>query len=116
VSITVPTREIVCDILVHESVYPDQRPTVYQFDTARFGTTSLNDPHMESALLTEPEELPSLGRGIDQLRLANAQRHMPCLRYVLNEIGVQPEEFRTFRFRLQYPVTGSQVSIAFQKV
>lgn len=115
VAVTVPARELVCDVLVHESVYAGQRPTVYQFDTARFGITSLNDPHMESAWLAEPEEMTRLGRGVDRLRLASAEGYVRCLRHVLDKIGGNAGEFRAFRFRLMYPVLGSQVSFAFRK-
>ncbi|MCI0364318.1 MAG: hypothetical protein L0219_10575 [Phycisphaerales bacterium] len=113
--VTVPARELVYDVLVHNDAFPNQTPAVFHFDTLRFGEMSINDPKRDAALMNDPVEIRTLGPGIEQLRLTNVRRYVTCLQYVFNEIRFRPNDFRVFRVHVEYPILGNQISVAFRK-
>jgi hypothetical protein len=59
------------------------------------------------------ESIQHLGRGTGAARDASLPRHVQLLRHVFTSMGWDDSKFRGYRCSIDYPVYGSQVSMAF---
>ncbi len=56
-----------------------------------------------------------LGSGLARLRLLEFTRYTELLREVMEKLGWDPTEFRTYRLKLAYPLLGAQMTMAFDQ-
>jgi hypothetical protein len=113
VGVETPTKLIVIDVLLHEGVYDGIAPTLAIHDTAIRGIRDVRDPEADVLTIDLHETITDLGRGVDRFRLSDMPNYVDLLRHVLTRADLDPEKFRGFRCRAQYPVYGSQISMAF---
>ena len=73
----------------------------------------LNDPAREADLLDMLETIQHLGVGTSAAREAGVPRYVQMLRHVFTSMGWDESSFRGYRCSIDYPVYGSQVSMAF---
>ncbi len=112
-SIATPARRLVFDVLVHEDVYPGVEPELVLHDTAVEGVANVNDRTRDVDRLDLLEQLRPLGRGIGGIRTGHLPRHAELLRDVFTALEWDPDSFRTWRVEIDFPVHGSQASVAF---
>jgi hypothetical protein len=112
--ISTPSRRLLFDCYVHEDVYPGRDPQLALHDTAYEGVADLNDPASDTDRLDMLESIQHLGRGTGAARDAGAPRHVQMLRHVFTSMGWDETSFRGYRCSVDYPVYGSQVSLAFE--
>lgn len=110
--IAVPAKALVLDVFVHADVYPGAEPELVVYDTAIGGIADVNDRARDFDRLDLLESVER--RGPDQVRLAEAPRYGDLVRHVHSRLGWEPAQFRHYRVRIEYPVYGSQVVLAFR--
>jgi hypothetical protein len=110
--IAVPAKALVLDVFVHVDVYPGAEPELIVYDTAIGGIADVNDRSRDFDRLDLLESVETLGPG--QVRLAEAPRYGELVRHVHGRLGWDLSQFRHYRVRIEYPVYGSQVVLAFR--
>lgn len=111
--VELPLKILVFDMLIHDAVWPDQTPELLLFDTILRGHADANDPARQSDRLDLRETIEPLDHGIRGCRIAEVPRYTELLCYACDCVGWQPEAFRCYRCRIQYPFYGMQVHMTF---
>ena len=77
-----PTKTLLFDVLVHESIYPGSEPSLLLYDTALDGVADVNDRSRDiDRLDLLLEQIQPLGRGAAALRLARIPRYVEMVRH-----------------------------------
>ncbi|MEP0847581.1 MAG: hypothetical protein HRF50_12295 [Phycisphaerae bacterium] len=111
--ITTPTSTLIFDVLIHEDVYPGREPALRVYDTAVNGLADMNDPARDIDRLDVAETIQPLGRGPSKWRVSEVPRYVELVRHVFAKVNWDAERFRGYRCKVQYPIYGSQLSLAF---
>ena len=101
------------DVLLHEDVYPGSEPALLVYDTALDGVADVNDPTRDIDRMDVAESIRPLGPGTSRLRTADLPDYTGLVRLVGEKLGWDLERFRGHRCRIEYPLYGSQVAMAF---
>jgi hypothetical protein len=110
--IAVPAKALVLDVFVHADVYPGADPELFVYDTAIGGVADVNDRARDFDRLDLLESVER--RASEQVRLAEAPRYGDLVRHLHGRLGWDSAQFRHYRVRVEYPVYGSQVVLAFR--
>ncbi len=102
------------DVFVHRDLYPSADPELLIYDTALDGVADVNDPARDIDRVEGIEELSLLGAGLDRTPIAELPRYSELLDHVHATLGWDPRAFRGYRVRSEYPVYGSQITLAFR--
>lgn len=108
-----PSKALLFDVFLHEDVFADSSPELHLYDTVLDGVANVNDPGRRIDRLDFLESVHPLGRGIEHCRLNEAPQYPQMLRHVFEQLGWRSEQFRGHRCRIEYPIYGSQVVMAF---
>lgn len=111
--VNTPAKSLLFDVFVHEDVYPGSEPSLSIYDTVLDGVASVNDPARDIDRLDMVESIHDLGRGTNRLRVADVPNYVALIREVFETVGWSAERFRGWRCRVEYPIYGSQVAMAF---
>ena len=101
------------DVLVHEAVYPASEPALLIYDTVLDGVADVNDRRRDADRLDLMESVGLLGRGSAKFRVGEVPNYVDLIRHVFDRMGWNDEDFRGYRCRIDYPIYGSQVVMAF---
>jgi hypothetical protein len=112
--VSTPVRLLVFDALLHEDVFPGVDPGLYIYDTAFEGVADVNDRARDGDRLDLRESIQPLGQGIARFRTTEVPRYAELLRHVCSKLGWDGERFRGYRCRIDYPIYGTQVAMAFE--
>ncbi len=112
VEVNAPSKVLLFDVLVHEDVVTND-PTLYIYDTAFEGIANVNDRTRDIDRLDLVESIQPLGTGISKFRAAEVPWYTELLETICNKLGWNPMQFRGHRCRIDYPIYGSQIVIAF---
>lgn len=108
-----PIRTLLFDTIVHRDLYPDQEPQLIMHDTASRGLASVNDPSRVHDRIEHTQSVAKLGNDLSKLRVAEYPHYTPLLLHTCERLGWDPDAFRAFRCRIDYPLYGSQVHMVF---
>lgn len=108
-----PSRALVFDLLVHETLFGGQTPQLSIYDTILDGVADVNDRSRDVDALELPETVETLGAGLDALRLDGLPRYREMLARVCERAGWEPARLRAWRCRIEYPPHGAQVVLSF---
>lgn len=111
--ISTPAKALHFDVFVHQDVYPGSEPTLSIYDTAFDGVASVNDPSRDIDRLDLGESIQPLGIGTAKFRTADVPNYTDLIRLVCNKLKWDGERFRGYRCRIDYPIYGTQVAMAF---
>ena len=111
--ISLPSRVFVCDLILHKDVYPGLEPKLRILELGQLGCAEVNDRTRDLGVLDVVEYVEPLGWGISSFRAAEIPRYGELLEHVCAKLSWNPGEFRGFRTRIEYPMFGSQVQLAF---
>jgi len=112
--IAVPAKALVLDVFVHEDIYPAAAPELSIYDTAIGGIADVNDRSRDLDRLDLAETCRDLGRGLAHAAIPGAPRYAALTEHVVARLGWSAADFRHYRVQVEYPVYGSQVTLAFQ--
>lgn len=111
--VATPVQTLHFDVLVHEQVYPKREPELFIYDTALDGVAKINDPGRDIDRMDMIESIKPLGIGPSRWRSTDVPNYAELIRDVCTRLGWPAEEFRGYRCRIDYPIYGSQVAMAF---
>lgn len=111
--ISTPVEMLIFDALVYDGEFPTADPTLHIYDTVLDGIADVNDPARDIDRLDCTETVQPLGRGLARFRTAEAPRYDEMLQHVCDRLGWDGNRFRGYRCRIEYPIYGSQVVLAF---
>lgn len=110
--VATPVNALVFDALVHEKVFTWAEPALTLYDTVLDGVADVNDPARDLDRLDVQERIQPLGRGVSRFRLMGFPRYAELLRHVCDKLGWDGDVFRGYRCRIEYPIYGCQVVMA----
>ena len=110
--VSIPAKLLVFDALVHRDVFPGQDPALLVYDTVLEGVASPNDPTRDVDRLDLCESIQHLGEGLARFRSSDEPSYLDLLRYACDELNWVGDEFRGYRCRVDYPLYGSEVVMA----
>ncbi|MCI0629123.1 MAG: hypothetical protein L0Y44_00535, partial [Phycisphaerales bacterium] len=111
--ISTPAKSLHFDVLVHADVYPQSEPSLFIYDTVLDGVANVNDRCRDLDRLDFAESIQPLGAGAARIRSADIPRYAEMMNMVWSRLDWDPDAFRTYRCRIDYPIYGSQVVMAF---
>jgi hypothetical protein len=94
-------------------VNPGQEPELILYDTAIDGIADVNDRARDVDRLDMSESIDLLGNGLSRAEIAENPRYLELVERVHSARGWNPADFRGFRTRIEYPLYGSQIVMAF---
>lgn len=109
----IPAKMLVCDAILHDSVFPGATPELKVYKPGSRGPANPNDPNRDIDRLDFPERIESLGKEADRFVVAEVPRYDEMIARVCEQIGMSPSGFRVHRLRMAYPVSGFQFVMAF---
>jgi hypothetical protein len=111
--VSTPVKVLVFDALLRDDVFPGSEPALFIYDTTFDGVADVNDPTRDIDRLDLCESIQPLGRGITKFRTTEVPRYAELLRHVCVKLGWDGKRFRGYRCRIDYPIYGTQVAMAF---
>lgn len=111
--ISTPARALQFDCFMHEDALPIGDPELKIYDTAFEGVADVNDPAREIDRLDLLERIDPLAPGLAAARSPDAPRYAELLRFACASMGWEESKLRGYRCRIDYPIYGSQVAMAF---
>lgn len=111
--VSTPVERLIFDALVFDGSFPTPDPSLHIYDTVLEGIADVNDPSRDVDRLDTVESVQPMGRGVGRLRTAEVPNYVDMLRHVCGKLGWNPDPFHTYRCRIEYPIYGSQVVLAF---
>jgi hypothetical protein len=107
--VTVPSKTLILDLLLHKDVFPAWQPQVRVMETGARGHADPNDPTRDYDVLPLLERIEPLGRGVGRFRAEEIPHYVEMLAEVCAIRGWNPDDFRGFRTRIEFPVFSSLV-------
>jgi len=111
--LVIPAKVFYCDILLHEDVYPGAEPKLRILELGEHGFAEVNDESRDVDVLDVSEQITPLGRGVDNFRAADVPKYVELLHHACATLGWDPQKFLGRRTRVQFPMYGTQIQIAF---
>lgn len=110
--VTTPAKVLVYDLILHEDVFPGAVPSLYIYNTTFDGVADVNDPARDIDRFDLCETIQLLGKGVHKFGNAEMPRYGELLTDVCRRLGWDPHHFRAYRCRIEYPIFGTQVTMA----
>ncbi len=112
--VNVSAKVLQFDAVVHRDLYPSAGPQLRIYDTAFEGIANVNDPSRDLDRLDLLERVETIGEGLPLLRSGDVPRYHDLVGQTMAGLGWSAGRFRGYRCRVDYPVYGSQVTLAFE--
>lgn len=110
-----PSKVLQFDAFIHESLFEGSDPALRIYDTSFEGVADVNDPRRELDRLEMMESVESLGMGVSRCRSADVGRYGELLQTVCERLRWDGGRFRGYRCRIDYPLYGTQVAMAWDQ-
>jgi hypothetical protein len=110
----IPCKTLVCDAILHDSVFPGVVPEFRVYKPGTRGPANPNDPTRAIDLIEFPERIEALGKNEDRFRLSEVPNYQGMITRVCGQIGAPAGAMRVFRVKIVYPVPGFQYVLAFE--
>jgi hypothetical protein len=114
--VNVPAEHLIFDVLVHEDLLPPTGPMLFIYDTSFEGVADVNDPSRDIDRLDLMETIQPLGRGMHKFRASEVPWYLELLNTACDKLKWQPDQFEGYRVRIDYPIYGSQIVMAFDTI
>ena len=114
--IETPLKSLVVDVLLHDDVRVRLVPELLVYDACVRGVGDRSDFSGDVDHVKSVERTQCLGGPSSGFRMPEVQQYLDMLRLVCESAGLESERFRGYRYRVQYPIYGSQVSLVFKPV
>lgn len=115
--VSTPAKVLQFDAIVHRDVYPGITPSLRLYETAFEGVASPNSAARDVDVLDMLESIEDMGAGgslgVGRWRSRDAGRYPDLLGHALGTLGWEASAFRGYRCRIEYPIFGTQVTMAF---
>jgi hypothetical protein len=112
--VDVPVRMLVCDVIVHHSVFPDCAPETIVYNTSGRGPANPNDPLRDLDRVAVAERIQRVPATLDGFNVPEVPNYDAMIQHVCQKIRQPLDDFRVYRLRMAYPVQSFQFVIAFR--
>jgi hypothetical protein len=110
----VPCEMLNFDVFIHQSlIRAHQHPRLLIYDTAKSGAADVNDPSRDLDRIDMIESLQEIQESPRAIRISQMPDYGKLVQRIYDNLKYNPSEFRVFRTKIDYPIYGSQVTIAF---
>jgi hypothetical protein len=106
-----PSKLLVMDLLIHDSLWPGASFDALIYDTTIKGMVDPNDADNAKDQFNLGESVQSLGMGAAQLRSSKLPRYVELHEHAMQRMGWDSGAFRALRCQIAYPVYGSQICL-----
>lgn len=106
-----PAEASITDMLMHESVWDETPPELQVFAWPLSDSIHV---YKDSDLLPVQERAVLLGRGPNAGRTPLVPRYTEMVRYAMDRVGWNPQEFRVFRGHVDYPMLHTRIRMVFK--
>ena len=113
IDISTPTKLFVFDLLLHRDIQGPSDVGLLLYDTGAQGIADVNDRSRDIDRMEMAETVQSLGRGVDGCRISEAPWYVEHLGNICRRLGLNPDEFRPYRARIDYPLYSSQIALTY---
>lgn len=110
----IPVRTLICDAIVHESLFPGAEPELRFYKPGTRGPADPNDASRDIDRVHFSERAESLGTAADRFEVAEIPNYGSMVARVFERMGEDLGEYRVCRLRMSYPVPGYQHVLAFR--
>jgi hypothetical protein len=115
--VSTPSKLLVFDAICHPDLVSGTGPSLQIYDTSFEGVADVNDPARDIDRLNLMESIQPLGSGLSSVRVAEVPWYTDLLALVCDKLNwTDRDALRAFRCRIDYPLYGSQVAIAFDTI
>jgi len=111
----IPVANLLFDVILHEDAFPGTEPELFFYDTGYNGIANVNDAARDLDRVEIVAPIEMLGTDFARYSAAELASYGPMLQHLGQRFGWDSRRFRGYRLRLQYPVHGWQVSMAFRQ-
>ena len=112
--VDVPVKTLIIDVLIHEDVWPGVQPELHVYDTAGRGIANPIDPARDMDRLDVLDSIQDLGSSLSRFRTSVVADYCDLIRCVCDKLGWDSGRFRGFRYKIDYPIYGTQASMIFR--
>lgn len=113
-TITTPTKKGVYDLFIHPDITPRIDPQLEIHDTMEHGVVAaFRDPARVLDRLDIKAGIDFLGTGASCFRCIEIPNYMEMIEHVCTQMNWDASEFLGYRCSIDYPVYGSQITMAF---
>jgi len=109
----IPVKALVYDVLLHRDVFPQTEPILVVHNIGLRGRANVNDPTRDIDRIETRERIEYLGDDLRRFHAGEIPNYVRMLEQVCEVLGWDARGFRGYRCRIQYPVYGWQISMAF---
>ncbi len=109
----VPVATLVSDVVLYKDIFENTDPQLFVYKTMGKGGADIEDPLRDIDRVVTSDQIKSLGVGLSELRISEVPKYQEMVRYLSEHNGYEPDDFRTYRLQVQYPVIGFQYVMAF---
>ena len=113
-SIGQPSRRLQFDVFVHRDLYRGRDPELIVYDTSVDGVADVNDPVRDVDRIETSAAVEVLGFGDARAHTRDIPNYVQLLEHVYSRLGWNVQEHRGYRCSIDFPIYGSQVSLAFE--
>ncbi len=110
----VPVVTLINDVILHGDIFEGTQPKLIVYKTMGKGAADNEDTSRDIDRMATNDEIASLGAGLTNLGIHEIPKYCDMVNYLCEQNGYAPEEFRTYRLQVQYPVYGFQYIMAFK--
>lgn len=111
-----PAKVLQFDAFVHKDLFQGSDPSLRIYDTSFEGIADINDPARELDRLDMMQTIEPLGIGLSSCRSSDFGAYSELLRTVCQKLGWASGDFRGYRCRVDYPLYGTQVAMAWDQL
>jgi len=113
-SIEIPVKVLILDVLVHRDAWVGVEPELRAYDMIGNGPADPTDPGRDPDRIDLPGGIQEMGTRLEAFRTKDVGRYVDMIRYLCTRLGWDATAFRGYRYRLEYPVRGTQVHMVFR--
>ena len=101
------------DILLQKDILEGVEPEAFTYIPRGKRKSSFADVNWKINRIKTGDEVISLGRGLKNLELTDIPRYTEMIEFLCKQRGYNPDDFRAYRYQIQYPVFGFQYILGF---
>lgn len=109
----VPVVTLVSDVILCDDIFEGIEPELFLYNTMPRGGADIEDPKRDVDRVQTHERLRNKGTGTEQLAIAEFPKYRDMVAYLCEKNHTNPDDIRTYRLAIPYPVYGFQHTIAF---
>ena len=109
----VPSSILNIDIVLHKDVFVGVKLEPFVYNVGVYGPASFREGNWEVNRVETNDQIAELGFGLENIGIDEVPGYRKMIRRVCEVAGYDPDHYRTYRWRIQYPVFGFQYMLAF---